>query len=182
MKKSFPVYIYGTIIIFGGVFLLFSQYSTFNSIRTILAITLAIGTIFSFLTALSRQKKQVEFAYHEMHALAMLIYGVSVFFFCDKLETLIYFTSSLFFFCAFSEIAFCNWLFNLEKKVVHEIVMIRVFLGLVVGIGTIVIMNHYNMNSIIALAGYGVLFIIIGISILLYVPIVKTNELEEAFK
>jgi peptidoglycan/LPS O-acetylase OafA/YrhL len=111
-----------------------------------------------------------------MHALTMLVYGVAILFFCNTSETLIYFTSILFFFYAFSEIIFCNWLLNLENKVVYQIVLIRILLGVMVGIGTIVIMNYYDINEVMALVGYGVLFIIIGINILLYVPIMRKTE------
>jgi hypothetical protein len=151
-------------------------YSSFNTVRITLAITLIIGAVLSFLTALSRQRKQVEFSYHEIHALTMLVYGVSVLLFANTLETLTYFSTFLFIFYTFSEIIFCNWLFNLEKHVVFKIVLIRVFLGLVVGVGTVVIMHYYNLKDLIVMKGYGILFIIIGINILLYIPIMKRKE------
>jgi uncharacterized membrane protein HdeD (DUF308 family) len=180
-KKSLPLYLNATIIILGGFFLLFSMYSTFNTLRITLGITLTIGGILSLFTAFSRQRKQVEFAYHEMHALAMLVYGVSVLLFCNKVETLIYFTSFLFYFYAFSEIIFCGWLFNLERKINYKIVFVRLLLGLMVGIGVVVILYYPGIEKKIDLEGFGLLFIIIGINTFLYVPVMKTKELKEAF-
>jgi len=83
----------------------------------------------------------------------------------------------VFFFYAFSEIIFCLWIFHLENKVDYKIVLVCVSLGLLVGVGTIVIKHYYNINDAIALSGYGILFMIIGINILLYIPIMKKNEL-----
>jgi len=179
MKKNLPLLLYGAIIILAGVFLLFSNYSSFNTIRITLGITLTIGAILSFITAFSRQRKQVEFAYHEMHALGMLVYGVSVLFLTNTFETLIYFTSFLFIFYAFSEIIFCNWLFNLGGKVIYKIVIIRLLLGLMVGMGVVVLMYYPDLDKKIDLRGFGLLFILIGINILLYVPIMKPRDLIE---
>jgi len=176
MKKNLPLYLYGAVIIIEGVFLLFSKHRTFQTIKFTLGIALIIGAILAFLTALSRQRKQVEFSYHEIHALAMLVYGVSVLLFANTLETITYLSAFLFFFYAFSEIIFCNWFLNLGEEVAYKIVFIRVFLGIIVGVGTIAIMNYYNLNRTIVMQGYGVLFIIIGINILLYVPIMKRKE------
>ena len=173
MKKNFPLYLYGSMIIIGGVFLLFSPYYTFKTVRYTLAIALIIGAIFAFLTALSRQRKHTEFAYHEMHAMAMMVYGFSVLFFANTLETLTYLSTFLFFFYTFSEITFCNWVFNLFGKANYKIVFIRLILAIIAGVGAVVIMEYPNNKS---LEGFGILFIIIGINILLYVPIMKTKE------
>jgi hypothetical protein len=179
MKKDIPLYIYCAIIIFEGVFLLFSKDGTFETIKYTTGITLIIGAIFGFFTALSRQRKQVAFSYHETHALAMLVYGISVLLFSNTFESLTSFSAYLFFFYAFSEIIFSNWLFNLENKVVYKTVLIRIFLGTIVGVGTIVIMYYYNT---LALQGFGILFIIIGINFLLYIPIMKRHGLKEVEK
>ncbi|MBK8683870.1 MAG: hypothetical protein IPN26_02180 [Bacteroidetes bacterium] len=91
-------------------------------------ITIGIASV--FVTALSRQRKQVQFAYHEMHALAMLVYGISILVFCNTSEKFIFISSFLFIFYAFSEIIFCNWLFNLAQKVKYPIVILLYFFGL----------------------------------------------------
>jgi hypothetical protein len=132
---------------------------------------LIVGAIFAFITAFSRQRQQVQFAYHEMHALAMLAYGISLILLCNSSEKLIAFTSFLFIFYAFSEIIFCNWLFNLAQKVVFKILAIRALLGLLIGIGTVVAMNYTEFTIQI----FGAMFILVGINIILYVPVMKAN-------
>ena len=175
MKKNLPLYLYGSMIIIAGIFLLFSQYYTFQIIRYTLGSALTAGAVFAFLTAFLRQRKHTEFAYHEMHAMTMMFYGFSVLLFANTLETLTYFSTFLFFFYTFSEITFCTWLLNLKGRVNFKILLIRLVLGLVAGAGTVVIV-YYPRSGAINLEGFGVLFITIGINILLYVPIIKMKE------
>jgi uncharacterized membrane protein HdeD (DUF308 family) len=175
-QKNSNIYLYGVIIVLAGLYLLLSGDSTFQSIKFTLGISLIFAAILCFLAALSRKRTQVAFSYHEIHALVMLVYGISILVFINDIESLIILSGFLFFFYAFSEIIFCVWIFNLESKVDYKIVLLRVFLGVLVGIGTIVIKHYYNLNDTVALPGYGILFIIIGINIFLYVPIMKKNQ------
>lgn len=178
MKKHLPIYIYGFIIILVGAFLFISKNSSFEIIKITLGISLIIVAIFAFITAFSRQKQQVQFAYHELHALGMLAYGISIMFLCNSLEKLIAFTSFLFIFYAFSEIIFCNWLFNLGQKIVYKILAIRALLGLSVGFGTIAAMHYTDYT----LQVFGALFIMVGVNIILYVPVMKANQTIETPK
>jgi uncharacterized membrane protein HdeD (DUF308 family) len=66
MKKYIPIYLYGTIIILNGILLLFSKNSTVNVTRTTLGITSIVGATLAFMAALSRQRKQVQFAYQTL--------------------------------------------------------------------------------------------------------------------
>jgi|UPI00047A274B hypothetical protein len=70
---------------------------------------------------------------------------------------------------------FCNWLFNLENKVQFKILFIRLFLGLTVGIGTVVLMNYFILDKTIVMEGYGILLAAIDFNVLLYVPIMKSK-------
>jgi len=173
------LYLYGSIIIFEGVFLLFSEYFTFITIKFALGIALLIGAILAFFTAFTRKRKHVQFAYHALHALAMLVNGIAILLFVNTMETLSYLTAFLLLFYAISEIAFCNWLFNLKNEVKSKILVVRVLLGLSVGIATAVLMNFYTVNFSIVLRGFGILFTIIGFNILLYEPIMKTKTSNE---
>jgi hypothetical protein len=172
MKKYIPIYLYGTIIILQGIFLLFSKDSSFHLIKYSLGISLIFGAVIAFISAFSRKRRQVQFAYHEMHAIAMLVYGLSVLFFSRTLADLTYITAFLLIFYAFSEVIFCNWIYNLGQKVLFKIVLVRVFLGFIVGMGALVAMNLEDIQFEI----FGILFIMVGINIILYVPIMKSGE------
>jgi uncharacterized membrane protein HdeD (DUF308 family) len=178
MKKHFPMYFYGAITILVGIFLLISKNSSIQIIKNSLSIGLIIGAIFAFITAFTSQRKHVQFLYHEMHALAMLVYGIALILFGDSMEKLVSTTAFLFIFYAFSEIIFCNWLFNLGQKAVFKIVLIRAILGFAIGIGTITAL-HYTAFT---LEIFGILFIIVGINILLYVPVMRAGQSIEEIK
>lgn len=176
MKKYLPVYAYGILILVSGVFLLLSKTTSYDTFQFRLGFSLSLASLFAFFAAFSRQKKQVQFAYHELHALAMLGYGVSILFFCHSFEEIKYFSSFLFIFYAFSEIIFCNWLFNLGRKVLYSIVIVRFLLGLLIGIGTVVAM--YQTEHTLQI--FGVLFLMVGVNVMLYVPVMKKVQVEEA--
>jgi hypothetical protein len=150
---------------------MFSENIPFPIIKITLGISLIVGAIFAIITAFTRQRQLVQFAYHEMHALAMLVYGISIILLCNSSEKLIPFTAFLFLFYAFSEIIFCAWLFNLAQKVVLKIVAIRAILGLIIGIGTVVAINYAEFT----LQVFGVMFILVGINIIFYVPVMKAS-------
>lgn len=175
MKKYLPIYTYGALIILSGIFLLFSQNTNFNVGKLTLGIPLTVGAIFAFIAALSRQRKQVQFAYHEMHALTMLVYGISILLFCNTFDKIISFSSFLFIFYAFSEIIFCIWIFNLAQKVVFKIVFVRLLLGLVIGIGTVAAMSFAEFTLEI----FGVLLMMVGINVMLYVPVMKERQIND---
>lgn len=172
MKKYLPIYLYGAIIIIVGIFLSFSKNSSFQMINASVGISLIIGAIFAFVTAITRQRREVQFAYHAMHALVMIVYGISLIMLGDSIEKLILFTTFLFIFYALTEIIFCNWLFNLGRKVDFKIIAIRALLGLVIGVVTTVAMNY--PDYIIQL--FGAMFILVGINIILYVPVMKDSQ------
>lgn len=179
MKKHLPIYLYGAIIIFAGVFLLFSTGNSFDSLRVTIGISLTIGAVFSLISAFSNRNNQVAFSYHEMHALAMMVYGVSILVFGDTFEKVASFTAFLLFFYTFSEITFCSWLFNLGQKVIFKIIAVRLVLGLLTGVGTILVMQNSLVNQSFTLAGFGILFMMVGINIMLYVPAIKKDLLPD---
>lgn len=140
-----------------------------------LGIAMSCVAVFAFVSAFIRQQRQVQFAYHELHALAMLVYGVCILLFCNTIEKLTTFTNFLFIFYTFSEIIFSIWLYNLAQKVVNKVVLVRVLLGLIIGIGAVLSMMHPEYSLEI----FGFQFILVGMNVILYVPELKKDELNE---
>ncbi len=175
-KSNLSLYLYGAIIILSGIFLILSNYNSFNTLKLTLGIGLTIASAFAFLEALSREKKHVQLVYHRIHATAMLIYGLSVIIFCNSFQMLQYNTAFILIFYAFSEIIFCITLFNLAENINYKIVMIRFSLGLIIGIATISLIYYKNSDLTMVLAGYGILFILIGLNVLFYAPALKKGN------
>ena len=91
-----------------GVVLFFTENSNFEQTKTIIGFGLIIGALLAIISAISSHNKQVQFTYHEMHALTMLVYGVTILVFVKSLENLISLSIFLFVFYTFSEIIFCH--------------------------------------------------------------------------
>lgn len=172
MKKDLPLYIYGSIILLVGIGLLIPISNNFEFIQLFLGLSLIVGAVFAFITAIRHQKKLVQLTYHEMHAFILLVYGISILFFCSTLENIYTFTLFLFVFYTFSEIIFCSWLYNRGESVVIKILVVRIFLALFTGIGAVVALQY----SAFTLQLFGVLFIAVGINTLLYFPVMKGHE------
>jgi hypothetical protein len=179
MKKSLPIYLYGVVILLESIFLLFSENWTFETLKLTVGLPLVLGALTVIVTQLSYKNKPVAFLYHAMHAFTMLFYGFFVLLICNKLETLIFLNYFLFFFYAFSEIFFCFWLFNLGKKIFYIIVIIRLLIGLLIGIGVTVLMYDPDPNLAVEMEKFGLLYMLMGINLMLYDPIVKTMKLKE---
>jgi len=169
MKRNIPIYLYGAIIVLEGILLLVSNSIAFDSIKLLIGVPLTVAAILAFIAAIPIRKKQVQSAYHTLHALVMLGYGICVLFFCKTFEMLLFFTSLLFIFYSFSEIIFCGWLFNMGNKIVTKIIAIRLLLGLGIGIGTVILMNFPTFR----VEGYGILFMVVGVNFILYAPVMN---------
>jgi hypothetical protein len=165
------MYVYGAVVALQGVFLLLADPLLYNSIRGVTGGALILAEILAVFTVYNKQRKEVQSSYHAMHALAMFVYGFTVLFFCDTIEKLAIVSEFLFIFYAFSEIIFCSWLFNMERKITFNILFLRIFIAFGVGAGTIFAMQF----SALELKGFGMLFIAIGINIMLYVPIMRSE-------
>lgn len=174
-KSYLPIYLYGSITILEGIFMLFARDTSFNLVVITTAIALIFGAILAFIASLSRNRRPIQFAYHRMHAFAMFIYGVSILIFCDSVEKFTSITAFLFVFYSFSEIIFCAWLYNLKQRIIFQIILVRFLLAIAIGIGTVAALFFHASTF----EGFGAIFIMIGLNIILYVPIMHRNGANE---
>ncbi len=174
-KNYFSIYIYGIITLLEGLFLLFAHDIRFDTVIITTGITLTLGSLFAFYASMSNYRKQVQFSYHTLHASAMFAYGIAVVLFSDTIEKFTYITAFLFLFYAFSEVIFCAWLYNLKQKVIFQIMLIRFLLAIGIGIGTVTSL-YFHASTF---EGFGAIFIMIGLNIVLYVPVMKRKAASE---
>jgi len=176
MKKLIPLFLYGTIIVVAGVFLLVSKHVPFHTLRYTLGIGLTVGAIFAFITALTRENKQVQIMYHEIHSFIMVAYGMAIIFFCSTVELLQIITASLLILYSVSEFIFSLLLFNLRQDVHYRIVFVRLIIALATGMGASALVYFKDSAMPTTLSGYGVLFLLIGTNVLLYSPVMKAKN------
>ena len=155
---------------------MFSEQFSIKEITIIIGILAVTGAFFAFLTALSNPKTRIELAYHEIHAFSMIIYGGYIIFYSSTIDNLIGSSVFLFLFYTFSEIGFCISIFNKGQKVLYKIMVVRLILGLFAGIAGVRVLNFESVYDISAFRVIGIIFIVLGTNILIYVPILKKRE------
>jgi len=171
MLKQFSLYINGSFIIAIGLLLLLLRGADLSAVKYTIVPCLFIAAIFAVMTALARNRKQVQFAYHETHGFTLVLYAIALLFFANSFEKFNLFTAFFFFFYAVSEIIFSIWLFNLVGKVNLGVVIVRMIIGLLAGIGAIVSLNYDNQTG--TSFSFGIVFILIGVNVVLYQPAMK---------
>lgn len=170
MKNILSVYVYSAVIIFDGFFLMLSTGLMLDTIKIVLGITLSIAALFALLASFFCHNKPIQCAYYKVHALTMAIYGVSIMLFFNSWESFLTASAILLFFYAISEVVFCGWLFNIGKKVIYRILVVRFLIGILIVIGVVVAMYFSSFSKEI----FGFLFVLIGTNFMLYVPDTKT--------
>jgi uncharacterized membrane protein HdeD (DUF308 family) len=172
IKAHVPILSYGAILVIAGVFLLFSKLSSLETINLALGSIFSLAAVPAFIAVFYSPRKSVQLAYHALHAFALIIYGIAMLLFCKNPEQQMYFTAFLLTFYSLSEIIFCSWIFNLAQTALLQIVVVRVLLALFVGVGTVVALNYsiYNMRI------FGLLFMLVGINVMLYLPVMKAKQ------
>jgi len=175
MNKNQSLLLYGILIIVAGLLMVVLR--THTILTYSVAFCMITSALFALITAYKSRAHHVRIIYHETHALAMITYSVILLFLCTTLESFIQYTTFYFLFYFFSEVIFCNWLFNLKTKVSLEVLVKRIFIAFIIGVGTVVVISSNGINQELKLMGLGVLMCIIGINTLYYKPIIKILQL-----
>ncbi len=106
----------------------------------------------------------------------MLVYGIAVLFFSASVAKFLNITSFFLIYYGTAEMIFCIWLFNLKSQISFPVLMTRLTIGFVIYLGTIVLLTLYGANQTAQLTGYGIVFLVMGVHILIYRPIMRTFE------
>jgi hypothetical protein len=70
-----------------------------------------------------------------------------------------------------TELMFCFQLLNKKVNLKPNILFIRIALGFAISLGSVLFVSFFDSYQDFALVGYGVLFLITGVSILLFTTI-----------
>lgn len=119
---------------------------------------------------------QVRFKYHELHAAGMLVYGIAVLFFSATIAKFLNVTSFFLIYYGTAEMIYCIWLFNLKSQISLSGSYDPPQYRFCYILGSIVILTLYGNNQAAQLTGYGIVFLVMGIHILIYKPIMRTFE------
>jgi uncharacterized membrane protein HdeD (DUF308 family) len=172
MFKYQSISVYGFLIILSGVSLLIKSGSDIKIHALVLSLTLILSSIIAGVAALKTLTNKVQSRYHTLHAVGLLFYGIFLFFYPKTVSEFSDITALFFIFYGFSEIIFCFWLFNLEAKISIFQLVLRLALGFVFFLSSILMIGLRHPYQAAELISAGVIFIIIGTQVVLTVPIV----------
>jgi hypothetical protein len=171
MIKSQSLFIYGaSIIAVGIVFFIFQLHNLFP-IYPILIMLLSIGFVFSLITSLKNGHQMVSRLYHLIHAIAFGLFLGALIVVENTFSNIVNCSSLFFLVYGLTELMFCFQLLNKKMNLKPKILFIRIILGFVISLGSVLFVSFFDSYQDFALIGYGVLFLITGISILLFTTI-----------
>lgn len=172
MFKYSSISIYGFLIIVAGVSLLVKSDVAIATHALIVALVILISAVIAGVVAIKTLKNKVQSRYHTLHAVGLLFYSIFLFFFKNTISDFSDITALFFIFYGFSEIIFCFWLFNLQAKISVVQLIVRLALGFVFFLSSILMIGLRHPYQAKELISAGIIFIIIGIEVILTAPIV----------
>ena len=173
MTKYLSLQIYGLLIVLAGLSLILFQYFFLQINIQFVSVCILVSAAFAFLTAYKSKHKQSRFKYHRIHAIGMVIYGVAILLPAFYSLKFIHLTTFYLIYYGVVEMIFCFMLFNLKSVLGLEILIIRLITGFIIYIVASLLLFYINMNKSYVVIGDGILFIISGLQVIFYLPIVK---------
>jgi hypothetical protein len=178
MFKYQSISLYGFSVILAGISLLIKSGANIETHSFIVAVFILVSALIAGFVALKISANKVQSRYHTLHAVGLLFYAILLFFYKKTISDFSDITALFFIFYGFSEILFCFWLFNLQAKISVGQLIIRLTLGLVFFLSSILMIGLRHPYQSIELISAGIVFVIIGIEVILTTPIVtKLNPI-----
>ncbi len=171
MTKSQSLFIYGTSIIAAGIVFFIFQMNAEFPIYPILIMLMSIGFVFALITSLKNGHQMVSRLYHLIHAIAFGLYLVSLIVIENTFTNIVNVSSLFFLIYGLTELMFCFQLLNKKLNLKPNILFFRIVLGFIISLGSVVFVSVFDSYQDFSLVGYGTLFLITGISILLFTTI-----------
>jgi hypothetical protein len=172
MFKNQSISIYGFMIILAGISLLIKSRTNIEIHTTLVSVFIFLSAIVAGWVALKTTANKVQSRYHTLHAIGLLFYAILLFFYKKSISDFSNITALFFIFYGFSEILFCFWLFNLQAKIKVSQLIIRLIMGLVFFLSSLLMIGLRHPYQSVELIRAGIIFIIIGIQVILTAPIV----------
>ena len=176
MTKYQSLIVYGLLIIMTGLVLLIFEFSSSPTLRFPVAFGILASAVFALVSAIKSKHLQVPFKYHGMHALGLAAFSVSLLLFATDISMLIYITAFFMLFYGITELIFGMQLLMLKASLSIPILILRIIIGFIQGLGSIIILQLSYFEESDALLAAGIGLIIAGISIILFKGILKVLD------
>jgi hypothetical protein len=163
-----------------GLVLLIFEFNTDPSIRFPVALSIFASSVFALVTTLKSKNLQVPFKYHGMHALGLIAFATSILFLGTDMLKLLNITAFFMLFFGITELIFGMQLLMLKASISLPILIFRLVVGFVQGLGSIVILQLSYLKQSDALLASGIGLVAAGFSIISFRTILKVLDAPDA--
>ena len=112
--------------------------------------------------------------YHLLHSIGFIIYGIVILFYATSSENFLDATSFFLLYYGITEIIFSFQLTMLKRDDINfKTIIYRMLIGLLIGVGSFIIIVISKINHRDALLASGIVFVLCGINLVLFKTILK---------
>jgi uncharacterized membrane protein HdeD (DUF308 family) len=176
MTKYQSLRIYGILMMLTGVTLLVSQTIPLHLVRYLVAFFMLGSAVFAGITAYKSSTMEIRFKYHELHALGMAVYGIFILFFSNDLGRFLNITAFFFIYYGMTELILCFQLLNQRERLSMQVLVVRIVFGFLIYLGAPIILSISDSDQNTSLLGYGIVFVLSGIHIMMFKTVIKRLE------
>ena len=177
MTRFQTLSIYAILILLVGVLVISLSFAPSQAIQYLVGFGMLLIGLFAAITTYKFKNFNVPYTYHLLHFVGFLIYGIALLFYGTSSERFLSITSFFLLYYGITEIIFSFELTMLKRKNINlKMVIYRLLIGLIIGIGSFIIIIITTSNHRGALLAAGVVFVFCGINLFLFKSIIKKLE------
>ena len=174
MTRFTTLTIYALVIIIIGILVIIVSFFPSEAIQYLVGFGMILSASFAGITAYKCKYLNVPYAYHFLHSIGFAFYGLVIIFFAISSEKFLYCTSFFLLYYGITEMIFCFQLTMLNRGNINfRKVLYRLFIGLLIGVGSFIIIIISTKNQREALLTSGIVFVFCGINLLLFRTVLK---------
>ena len=173
MTKYQSLIVYGLLIVMTGLVFIIFEFTATPSFGYAVAMGILSSAFFAMITAVKSKNLQVPFKYHGMHALGLAAFGASILILGTDVLKLLNITAFFMLFFGITELIFGMQLLMLKASLSIPILIFRLVMGFVQGVGSIVILQLSYLKQSEALLAAGLGLIVAGVSTIFFKTILK---------
>ena len=174
MTRFQSLTIYAFLIILIGTLVVSLSFRPSDVIQFLVGFGMFIISLFAGITAYKCKKLNVPSTYHLLHSIGFAVYGIVILFYADSSDKFLTSTSFFLLYYGITEIIFSFQLSMLKKANMNfKIVIFRLVIGLLIGVGSFIIIMISTKSHRDALLTSGIVFVFCGINLLLFRTVLK---------
>ena len=160
--------VYGLLIVITGAIIAFLSYDPSRTIQYVVAAGMFLSAVFAFITAAKNKSREIRFIYHGLQGVGMLVYALAILISATTFEKFITITMVFLLYFGITEIIFGFQLMDHKRKIGMPLIVLRMFTGLLMAVGAVVILAIAILDKNMSLLVAGILIALSGLNFILF--------------